>query len=209
MTALLSTHDLACARGTRTLFRALSFDVAAGQVLRVEGANGAGKTSLLRLLAGLALPSAGEVRWCAAPIAAQREQYARELLYLGHVSALKDDLTPLENLRVMAQLHGDPADEATLRAALERWGLAAVWRLPARLLSAGQRRRAALARLALTRARLWILDEPFNALDSAACEHLSRCIEQHVQQGGLTVITSHQALPPLGRAPLACLALGT
>jgi heme exporter protein A len=207
MTARLSTHGLACTRGTRMLFRALSFDVTAGQVLRVEGSNGAGKTSLLRLLAGLTVPSAGEVRWCAAPIAAQRERYARELLYLGHLSALKDDLTPLENLRVMAQLHGEPADGATLRGALDRWGLAGVWRLPARLLSAGQRRRAALARLALTGARLWILDEPFNALDAGACQQLSRCIEQHAAQGGVAVVTSHQALPSLGRAQLASLAL--
>lgn len=207
MSLLLSTHELACTRGMRTLFRALSFTVSAGQVLRVEGENGAGKTSLLRLLAGLALPSAGDVRWCGAPIAAQRERCARELLYLGHASALKNDLTPLENLRVMARLHGDAADDATLRGALERWGLAAAWRLPVRVLSAGQRRRAALARLALTRARLWILDEPFNALDSAACEHLCRCIERHAGQGGAAVVTSHQALPPLGRAQLASLTL--
>jgi heme exporter protein A len=205
---LLSVHDLACTRGTRELFRALSFEAATGSVLRVEGRNGAGKTSLLRLLAGLALPSAGDVRWCGVPIAAQRERYAGELLYLGHAGALKDDLTPLENLRVMAQWHGEADDDATLRGALERWGLAAAWRLPARVLSAGQRRRAALARLVLTRARLWILDEPFNALDAGATEHLSACIEQHAGHGGIAVITSHQALPPLGRARLATLALG-
>lgn len=208
MNALLSAHDLACARGTRLLFRALSFVVGAGQVLRVEGSNGAGKTSLLRLLTGLALPVDGEVRWCNAPIAGQRERYARDLLYLGHAPALKDDLTPLENLRAMAFLCGDTQDDATLQGALDRWGLDSVpRRLPVRALSAGQRRRAALARLSITRARLWILDEPFNALDAGACRQLAACIEQHAERGRIAVITSHQELPAMARVRPLALAL--
>lgn len=192
---MLEVHDLACQRGDRRLFRALAFALAPGQLLRVAGANGAGKTSLLRLLAGLALPSAGAVHWRGRPILRQREAYVRELFYLGHLAALKDDLTPLENLRAEAGLTGLAVDDATLQQALADWGLTRAVRLPVRLLSAGQRRRAALARLALADAALWILDEPFNALDADAVAHLGLQIEQHLAVGGLAVITSHQALP--------------
>jgi heme exporter protein A len=161
----------------------------------VEGANGSGKTSLLRLLAGLALPAAGEVRWQGRAIRGQREAYAQALFYLGHLGGLKDELTPLENLRIEADLCGLPAPEAALTAALDHWGLARQAALPLRVLSAGQKRRAALARLNLTTAPLWILDEPFNALDVDAVAALGRQIEAHLARGGLAVVTSHMALP--------------
>ena len=186
----LVASELACTRGLRTLFKALSFTLCGGQVLRIEGGNGVGKTSLLRLVAGLAWPSDGAVLWRGVAIQAQREAYARELLYLGHAPALKDDLSALENLHASTTLAGAPQAEPALREALERWGLATALRLPVRALSAGQRRRAALARTALSDARLWLLDEPFNALDTAACEQLGHSIERHVERGGLALITS-------------------
>ena len=192
---MLSTHDLACLRGDRRLFRDLSISLQPGRLLRVEGANGSGKTSLLRLLAGLALPAAGEVRWQGRPIRRQREAYAQALVYLGHLGGLKDELTPLENLRIEAELCGLPAPAAALSAALEHWGLARQAKLPLRVLSAGQKRRAALARLNLAAAPLWILDEPFNALDVDAVAALGRQIEAHLARGGLAVVTSHMALP--------------
>ena len=192
---MLSTHDLACLRGDRRLFRDLSINLQPGRLLRVEGANGSGKTSLLRLLAGLALPAAGEGRWQGQPIRRQREAYAQALVYLGHLGGLKDELTPLENLRIEADLCGLPAPAAALSAALEHWGLARQAKLPLRVLSAGQKRRAALARLNLAAAPLWILDEPFNALDVDAVAALGRQIEAHLARGGLAVVTSHMALP--------------
>jgi heme exporter protein A len=193
---MLETHDLACLRGDRRLFRGLNLAVAPGQLLRVEGANGAGKTSLLRLLAGLALPAAGEVHWAGQTIRRQRESYAQALLYLGHLGGLKDELTAAENLQIEADLAGTPGvDAPRIAAALADWGLARQARLPLRVLSAGQRRRAALARLQLTEAVLWILDEPFNALDVDAVAHLGRQIEAHLARGGLAVVTSHMDLP--------------
>ena len=192
---MLEAHDLACRRGNRRLFSALSFSLQPGQLLRVAGANGSGKTSLLRLLAGLGLPTAGEVRWHSRPVQRQRDAYARALFYHGHLGGLKEDLSPLENLRADAGLTGSAVDDEGLNQALVQWGLARQARLPVRVLSAGQRRRAALARLALVDAPLWILDEPFNALDSDAVAQLGRQIEQHIAAGGLAVITSHQPLP--------------
>lgn len=192
---MLQALDLDCRRGDRRLFNGLAFELAPGRLLRVAGANGSGKTSLLRLLAGLALPSAGEVQWRGRPILRQREAYARELFYLGHLGGLKEDLTPLENLRADAGLAGLACDGAALDQALAAWGLTRQRRLPVRLLSAGQRRRAALARLDVSTAALWILDEPFNALDTDAVARLGLRIAQHLEAGGLAVVTSHQALP--------------
>jgi heme exporter protein A len=193
---MLETLDLACLRGDRRLFRGLNLQLRSGQLLRVEGANGAGKTSLLRLLAGLALPAAGEVRWNGQPIRRQREAYAQALLYMGHLGGLKDELTARENLQIDCALSGAAdIDTARIDAALGGWGLARQAALPLRVLSAGQRRRAALARLQLSTAALWILDEPFNALDVDAVAQLGQCLERHVDGGGLAVITSHMPLP--------------
>ncbi len=191
----LQAQALACVRGRRTLFEALELTVERGQLLRVDGPNGAGKTSLLRLLAGLTEPAAGQVRWQGLPIARQREAFARQLLYMGHLPGLKDELSALENLLTDTALLGLEADDGALRAALAHWGLQAQLKLPVRVLSAGQRRRVALARLSLVDAPLWILDEPFNALDSAAVAQLGLTLDRHLARGGLAVITSHQALP--------------
>jgi heme exporter protein A len=205
---MLQTHDLACVRGDRRLFRGLNLSLDSGQLLRVEGANGSGKTSLLRLLAGLGLPAAGEVRWQGRPIRRQREAYAQALLYLGHLGGLKDELTPVENLQIEAGLSGlGRVDDAAIGDALAQWGLVRQARLPLRVLSAGQKRRAALARLSLSTARLWILDEPFNALDVDAVALLGRRLDAHVAGGGLAVVTSHMPLP-VAPAQLQTLRLG-
>jgi heme exporter protein A len=186
---MLEAAELECERGTRRLFRGISFAVTAGELLRVAGANGSGKTSLLRILCGLASPSAGVVRWKGQPIGALREEYARELVYIGHAPAVKDDLTPSENLAITCQLAGRPASGAALRAALGQLG---VPELPVRKLSQGQRRRAALARLWVSDAPLWLLDEPYSALDANGMAALNGRIGSHAAAGGAVVYTTHQ-----------------
>lgn len=174
------------------LFRGLSFALQAGESLRVAGANGSGKTSLLRILCGLLPPAGGEVRWRGAAIRALREDYSRELVYLGHAPAVKDDLSAAENLEISCALAGMPARAEAVAEALARFGLAGKSQ-PSRRLSQGQRRRAALARLALSASRpLWLLDEPFSALDVAGVALLRGLIEAHLARGGAVVFTTHQ-----------------
>lgn len=190
----LSAHDLACERGVRLLFERLSFALEPGGLLRVEGGNGQGKTSLLRLLAGLARPHAGEVRWCGRPLAQDRETYHREMAYLGHAHGIKDDLTPHENLRFAAGLHGRRFDGERAGALLQRLGLARSQGLACRVLSFGQRRRVALCGLMLAEAPLWILDEPLTGLDVQAVALVEAVIDEHLKGGGLVVLTTHQPL---------------
>ncbi|HJY75346.1 MAG TPA: cytochrome c biogenesis heme-transporting ATPase CcmA [Burkholderiales bacterium] len=186
---MLEAAELECERGARTLFRAVSFVLAPGELLRVAGANGSGKTSLLRILCGLARPSAGEVRWKAEPIARLKEDYSRELVYIGHAPAVKDDLTPRENLAISCILAGQAASAEALAEALERLR---VPELPVRKLSQGQRRRAALARLLVSEAPLWLLDEPFATLDAQGISLLNDLLEKQVDGGGAVVYTTHQ-----------------
>ena len=190
---MLEASELAATRGDTTLFSGLGFSLAPGALLRVTGANGTGKTSLLRALCGLLMPSAGEVRWKGEDIRALREEYWKHLAWVGHANALKDDLTVAENLEFACRIAGLPATRARLRAALERFGLAAREHLPVRALSQGQRRRAALARLALSDTLpLWILDEPFAALDAAAIDLVQSLAGDHLARGGMVVLTTHQ-----------------
>ena len=192
----LQLDDLTCTRGSRQLFSSLTMGVKPGDLLRVRGANGAGKTSLLRMLCGLLLPTSGQVLWCGKPLAAQRDKLGQDLMYLGHAAALKDELSPLENLADACALGGHASGTAAAMAALQGAGLRGHERTPARRLSQGQRRRSALARLALSQnAPLWILDEPFNALDTAANVWLTGLIESHLHSGGMVVLTSHQDMP--------------
>jgi heme exporter protein A len=186
---MLEAAELECERGARTLFRGVSFVLRAGELLRVAGANGSGKTSLLRILCGLARPSAGEVRWKGRPIASLKEDYARELVYIGHAPAVKDDLTPRENLAIGCRLAGQETSGEALAAALERLG---VPELPVRKLSQGQRRRAALARLLVSEAPLWLLDEPFATLDAEGISNLNGLIGKHASRGGAIAFTTHQ-----------------
>jgi len=197
---MLTATGLSCDRGERRLFAGLDLAVGPGEWLHVQGENGAGKTSLLRILAGLAPPAAGEIRWKGEPIRTLAEDYRKDLLFLGHHGAVKEELTPLENLTLAARLDGTELDEAAALKALARFGLRGREDLPVRFLSAGQKRRVLLARLAVRAAALWILDEPFTALDVKAVEMLSGLIEEHIGAGGMAILTSHQSMPlPNGR----------
>ena len=197
----LRAAGLACERGERRLFEGLDFALAAGEALLVVGGNGHGKTSLLRILAGLSLPAAGEVRWGGAPIRTVREAYGRALAWLGHADGIKADLTPLETLRLAAALRGRALDDAAAQRALARVALARCAELPARVLSFGQRRRVALAALTLADARLWILDEPLAGLDAEGVGMVQGLLDAHLAAGGLAVVTTHQNLALAACAP--------
>jgi heme exporter protein A len=190
---MLEARELEATRGDVKLFSRLGFTLRPGALLRVTGSNGSGKTSLLRALCGLLLPSAGTVLWNGENIRVLREEYWKSLAYVGHANALKDDLTVEENLQVACALAGLGISRAQLRTALETFGLATRSHLAARALSQGQRRRAALARLAVSESLpLWILDEPFAALDAAAVGQVQSLAGEHLARGGMVVLTSHQ-----------------
>lgn len=195
---MLDASDLSCTRSERTLFSGLSLQVAPGHLLHVAGDNGSGKTSLLRVLCGLLAPEAGVVRWAGARIQDQRETFHRALRYVGHASGVKDDLTARENLAFAARLCGaDVPADAVVRA-LTAFRLGEQIDAPARTLSQGQRRRIALARLALgdgAAGMLWILDEPFTALDTRGVQVLTELLARHLTGGGCAVVTTHQEVP--------------
>ena len=187
---MLEGESLECERGGRKLFGPLSLGVSGGELLRIAGPNGSGKTSLLRILCGLLEPNAGEVRWKGEPIRRLREQYSRELVYLGHAPAVKDELTAQENLDITCRLAGLFLQTSAIQEALRAYS---VPELPARKLSQGQRRRAALARLVVSEAaKLWLLDEPFAALDGPAARLTEELVEKHVARGGVVAYTTHQ-----------------
>ena len=183
--------DVACRRGDRLLFAGLDETLAAGELLWLRGGNGRGKTSLLRLVAGLSAPERGQILWGDAP-ARGNARFAAELVYIAHTNALKDDLTAAESLAFLARVHGRDASAPAIRAALARLGLAGRERTPTRSLSQGLRRRVALARLALeTAPSLWVLDEPFDALDVAGTAVLHALLAAHRARGGSVLLTSH------------------
>ena len=181
---------LACLRGERAVFVGLAFSVAAGSVLLLRGANGSGKSSLLRCMAGLLAPAAGRLTWDDMPVAEDAEAHRRRLRYVGHQDAVKSALTVAEDLVFWQRLHG-ARDPAAIGAALSRFGIAHLADLPARLLSAGQRRRVALARLLAAPAPLWLLDEPTNALDDDGVERFAAAVGEHRAGGGVVVLAAH------------------
>jgi heme exporter protein A len=188
---LLEVINLACARGDRNLFEGLNFALRPGELLHILGANGSGKTTLLRTLCGLTRPADGVIRWQGSTIRELGDDYRAELAYVGHTNALQGELTPAENLRAAAGL-GAAASEHDIERALERFNLSALRSFPAKVLSQGQKRRLGLARLALLGRRLWILDEPFAALDTHSIALVTELLAGHLAQGGLVALTSHQ-----------------
>ncbi len=196
---MLQARQIECTRGERRLFHALSFRLEPRQALRVRGENGSGKTSLLRMIAGLSPVEAGEIAWNGSRIATQAEEYRRDLVFFGHANGLKDDLSAAENLSHVLALAGQPAQRAALHAALADAGLSAVADLPVKLLSQGQKRRVALVRLAFCANKpLWILDEPFSALDAASIARIGRIVVSHLQRGGMVLFTTHQEVELAG-----------
>jgi len=191
----LQVRNVGCTRGDAELFTGLNFSLGAGEALRVAGGNGSGKTSLLRILSGLAQPASGEVCFNGRDIRRMRDAYCAGLLYLGHVNGVKDELLAWENLAMSARLAGQRLDCDAACELLAMLGLERSAELPTRALSQGQKKRVALARLWLQPARaLWILDEPFTALDAGAVTQLCGRIDAHLLDGGMLVYTTHQEM---------------
>ena len=189
----LQVQGLSCRRDDRTLFNDISFSLTGGQALQIEGPNGSGKTTMLRILCGLTLPTSGEVLWNDTPIDEDRAGYAANMSFIGHAHGIKSELTPLENLQVamaMTQARGN----FDLIGVLEQVGLRGFEDVPARTLSAGQCRRVALGRLLLSNTCLWILDEPFTALDVQGQAQIESMLVNHVTEGGMVILTSHHPL---------------
>jgi heme exporter protein A len=192
---MLQAIELECVRGNRSLFAGLSVELAPGQCLHVAGNNGAGKTSLLRILAGLLIPTAGSVKWKGTDTARSREEFGSDLAFVGHLNGIKDDLSALENVRFAAALRGGDASALAGLAALRALGLEDAADVLVRHLSQGQKRRVGLARLCGAEdLPLWILDEPFNALDAASVGLLYGIIDRHLAGGGMVVLTAHQSV---------------
>jgi heme exporter protein A len=190
---MLETVALSGSRGQRQLFSDICVTVRPGTLLAVAGENGSGKTSFLRILCGLLSPDCGSILWQGKNIRQLKELYCAQLIYIGHLNGIKDDLTPVENLKLSACLAGDDSSGATVQKALESVGLGRpIHLLPTRVLSQGQKRRVALARLWLSSRPLWFLDEPFASLDAAATQYLTERLQVHLTNGGMVVVSTHQ-----------------
>lgn len=204
---VLSVDNLSVWRGERCLCRNLSFRVSTGEALQVQGQNGAGKTTLIRVLTGLGRTDEGEVRWRGETLRQNSEQYRASLAYLGHSNGVKLGLSPRENLAVAGALLAKPFAN-TVDVILDKVGLSAHADLPCGMLSMGQRRRAALARLLLADVRLWFLDEPLASLDVAGVTLLTAMLKRHLAGGGIVVFATHQAMD-LAPNPVKSVMLGT
>ena len=196
MSLRLQARNLACERDDRWLFRGLDLDIRAGEIVRVEGPNGSGKTTLLKILSGQLADYEGELFWNEQPMRKSRDAFLANLLYLGHAPGVKAALTPLENLAWYQALAGHAPSEKARMSALEELGLVGFEDVPAAQLSAGQQRRVALARLSLTPRPLWVLDEPFTAIDRDGVAALERRLVEHARRGGCVLVTTHHELTP-------------
>ena len=191
---MLEVINLTCVRGTRRLFKDLTFSAESGELVELRGPNGSGKTSLLRILCGLAMPAAGEVRWNGTSIRSLGEEYSGSVAYLAHQNAVKDELTAIENLRISSAVCGNVLNKKEAQETLKRVGLREQQNLPARVLSAGQRRRLAMTRLLTSTARLWILDEVLTSLDDTAMNLSREFISHHLRKDGIAIVATHQDL---------------
>lgn len=191
---MLEIQTLECVRDDRLLFSELSFSVAEAEVLQIEGPNGSGKTSLLRIICGLRLPEAGQVMWQGEPISSNREDFYANMVYIGHLPCIKADLTVLENVRSLLDTRSLTLSNVVIEAALAKVGLASYEDVPGKALSSGQRRRILLAFIELAQARLWILDEPLTALDVQGVALMESMILEHRQAGGSVVFTTHHGM---------------
>lgn len=193
----LFAEGLSCLRNEELLFGEISFKLSSGEVLQIKGANGSGKTSLLRILCGLALPEEGKVSWNNQDIQDIRSQYAQDMHYVGHTNGIKAELTPIENL-VVAQSLTIPRGGCSCEDALAQIGIEELADVPVRKLSSGQRRRVALSSLLISGAHLWLMDEPFTSLDDSSRLLVKQMIETHANTGGLAVIVTHDPLELTG-----------
>ena len=191
---ILEARDISCARGGRRLFAGLSFALNGEEWLQITGGNGSGKTSLLRILAGLREADGGDILWRGAPLRKAAEDYCADLAFVGHRDGVKLKMTPLENLRAWAELRGQK--DAMISAALESVGMSRASGVLCAHLSAGQRRKTALARLLLASARVWILDEPLASLDREGRDMLAQMLKAHLRRGGIAAVSTHQPLAP-------------
>jgi len=201
----LVAHALSCLRHDLLLFEGLGFMLRAGEVLQVRGPNGSGKTTLLRILCGLTMPESGEILWQGKNIHEQRGEYLQELSYIGHLNGIKMELTALENLVIAGALAAS-GDNLAYQAVLAKIGLADYENIPARKLSSGQRRRLALARLLITNTSVWILDEPFTALDDYGKQMIQDLLIEHAARGGVTILATHEPVDEQ-RCPVITLTL--
>lgn len=191
---MLQVVGLSCERDDRDIFHNLSFSLQSGEILQIDGPNGAGKTSLIRILSGLLQSSEGEVYWQGEDIAEDRSAYNKDMLYLGHCTGINPSLTPLENLQWLAAIHAH-LDSTLIPAALKSVALEGYEDVPCHQLSAGQNRRVSLARLYMSCATFWLLDEPFTAIDRQGVGMLESQMQRHASRGGCVILTTHHVLP--------------
>lgn len=193
LSPILVLNNISCERADRVLFDQLTFDISAGQIVEITGSNGCGKSTLLRIIAGLAQSYTGQVMWQGVDTASCKQRFQSQCIYQGHTLGVKPSLSVVENLRWSTELKGE-YDHDTAMEALRRFGLHGFEHTLCHSLSAGQQRRVSLARLLTTSAKIWILDEPFTALDRSAISHLHRVFEEHLAFGGSVVLSTHQPI---------------